>query len=170
MKNKFEQIFIVLFLSIFLPCCGFNAEQNKQMVFAKKPYRQAKPPVDAIRNQIADTALKFLGTRYLYGGKNKSSGVDCSGFVSLVFHEFGIQLPRMARIQSKIGRTVRQKDLRKADLVFFRMRGHLIDHIGIFIGNNNFIHASKSAGEVRISSLKNPFWQKCFSHAKNILD
>ena len=170
MKNKFKQIFIVFLLNIFLSCCGFGIEQNKQMAFSKKPYKQTKPPTDTIRNQIADTALNFLGTRYLYGGKNKSTGVDCSGFVSLVFNEFGIQLPRMARVQSKIGRTVKQRDLRKADLVFFRMRGHLIDHIGIFIGNNNFIHASKSAGEVKISSLQNPFWQKCFSHAQNILD
>ncbi len=164
MKNKFKQIFVVLFLSIVLPCCSFGAEQNKQTAFSKKP------STDTIRNRIADTAQKFLGTRYLYGGKNKNSGVDCSGFVSLVFREFGIQLPRMARVQNKIGRTVARHSLRKGDLVFFRMRGHLINHVGIFIDNNNFIHASKSARAVKISSLKNPFWQKCFSHGQNILD
>lgn len=124
---------------------------------------------DEQRKRVVDRALGFMDTRYLYGGNRLETGFDCSGFVRFVFHESGIELPRMARVQSKVGRPVDRKKLRKGDLVFFHVRGRRIDHVGLFIGDDAFVHASKSGSKVKVSSLKNPFWVQRFACARQVL-
>jgi peptidoglycan DL-endopeptidase CwlO len=94
-------------------------------------------------------AAKFLGTRYVWGGTTPS-GFDCSGFTKYVYAHFGISLNRVSRDQANQGTRVTKQGLKPGDLVFF---GNPIHHVGIYVGNNSFIHAPRTGDVVRISPL-----------------
>jgi cell wall-associated NlpC family hydrolase/LysM repeat protein len=103
--------------------------------------------------QLLSKAYHLRGTRYVYGGLS-SRGLDCSGFTTTVFRAAGIQLPRTSRSQSTIGVHVGRSDLKAGDLVFFRTgRSSRINHVGMYVGNGNFIHAASGFGAVRVDSL-----------------
>lgn len=106
----------------------------------------------------------YIGTPYLYGG-NGFDGVDCSGFVHNVFRQAGIELPRTSREQYKVGSSVSNPQF--GDLVFFRMEGREVDHVGIALGGMRFAHASSSLG-VTISSLEDPYYHTRFAGARRI--
>jgi len=104
---------------------------------------------------IVDYAKQFLGTRYQYGGTNLSTGVDCSGFTQQVMKKYGILINRTAASQSTQGTLVTRGELMPGDLIFFNTDNNMvdIDHVGMFIGNGEFIHASSSKSKVVISNL-----------------
>lgn len=110
----------------------------------------------------------WLGVRYKYGGMNRR-GVDCSGFVCLVYRELnGMVLPHSSRKMHRLGRNVSTGEARSGDLVFFR--GGLfntINHVGIYIGDNKFAHASSSNG-VRFSSLDESYYKKRFAEIRRL--
>jgi probable lipoprotein NlpC len=104
--------------------------------------------------------------RYRMGGLSKN-GIDCSGLVYLTYREkFGIDMPRSTEYQSKMGRQVRQDQLRSGDLVFFKT-GIFTRHVGMYLNKGHFLHASTSKG-VMISSLKNPYWANAYWKARRI--
>ncbi|MGB3412744.1 MAG: transglycosylase SLT domain-containing protein [Microthrixaceae bacterium] len=101
--------------------------------------------------EIIDVASEYLGIPYVWGGSNPSTGLDCSGFVQNVFARFGIDLPRVSRQQALAGEAVPSiEDARPGDLIAF---GHPVDHIGIYVGDNKFIHAPKTGDVVKISPI-----------------
>lgn len=110
--------------------------------------------VNGVNGQkIVEYAKNFLGTRYVYGGSSPS-GFDCSGFTSYVYRHFGISLPRTADEQGSHGIYVSRNDLIPGDLVFFATNGSRgINHAGIYIGDNHFIHSSSARKGVIISEL-----------------
>jgi cell wall-associated NlpC family hydrolase len=122
-----------------------------------------------IREAVVDLALAQLDIRYRYGGVSWETGYDCSGFVRWVFQNNGVSLPRTARTQAGVGIHVDKEDLRKGDLVFFRLQGRIISHVGIYLGNGMFIHANRTGGEVRVSMLSNPFWSRKYAGARSVL-
>ena len=100
---------------------------------------------------------KWQGVRYKLGGLSKQ-GIDCSGFVHITFKsKLGVNLPRTTFTQSKLGRKINQTELKAGDLVFFRT-GPTSRHVGIYIENNKFLHASQSKGVI-ISHLDNVYWK-----------
>lgn len=99
---------------------------------------------------IASFAQKYLGTPYVWGGTNLSTGVDCSGFVYCVYKNFGYNLNRSSSSMYAQGKAVNKNQLMAGDLVFFGSNGN-VNHVGIYIGNNNYIHSSSTS--VIISSL-----------------
>lgn len=103
-------------------------------------------------NSLLSTARSQLGVRYVWGGTSRR-GFDCSGFVSYVFRQHGISLPRTSAVQATVGTPVSRGNLQPGDLVFFRTRGSRISHVGIWLGNNQFIHASSGGGRIRIDRL-----------------
>lgn len=116
---------------------------------------------------IIATAKQYIGVKYVYGGTTPS-GFDCSGFVQYVFAKHGINLPRVSRDQYKIGTSVSFSNLKAGDLVFFSLaKNGVVDHMGIFVGNGQFINASSSKG-VTIYTLGS-YWQSVFLGAKRIL-
>ncbi len=124
-----------------------------------------------IRQQIVDYSKKLQGIRYVYGGST-TKGFDCSGFVSYVFKKFGITLDRTSRGMGKGGATVKKADLQPGDLVFFDTNGGLngINHVGIYIGSNKFIHASSYLKRrVTISSLSDKYYTKAYMCARDYL-
>lgn len=108
---------------------------------------------------LIDFIKQWLDTPYKYGGMSKS-GVDCSGFSSIVMHEvYDIILPRTAEEQYNSGEKIRESWLSPGDLIFFKnFRGHGIDHVGIFLGDNQFAHATESSG-VTVSDLNESYYQ-----------
>ncbi|MHC9538965.1 MAG: C40 family peptidase [Vulcanimicrobiota bacterium] len=103
---------------------------------------------NATQQGIIDEAKTWLGTPYVYGGTSRS-GVDCSGFVQNVFKAKGINLPRVTTDQVKQGKEVSRNQLQPGDLVFFHNNGH----VGIYIGNGQYIHSPHTGDKVKISSL-----------------
>ncbi len=107
----------------------------------------------------------FLGTPYRMGGSTVR-GIDCSGFVAKIYEFFDVSLPRTAREQARVGKVVSKDELVEGDLVFFNTR-RAFGHVGIYIGNNEFIHASsgRSSKAVRIDNLDKPYYHKRFIKA-----
>ena len=111
-------------------------------------------------------ATGFLGAPYRFGGSSLK-GIDCSSFVQKIYRIFDITLPRNAREQSKVGVSIAREQLTEGDLVFFHTKRSL-GHVGIYIGNNEFVHASSKKKVVRIDSLDTPYYQKRFQRAVRV--
>lgn len=132
----------------------------------------SRPAVDASPQavDVVMTAMSLYDTGYRFGGKNPDAGVDCSGFVSYVFSKaVGYPVTGSAAAIARQGREVGKDDLRPGDLVFFNTLGRPFSHVGIFIGNGEFIHAPSSRGAVRIDRLSNPYYAARFHAARAIL-
>jgi len=111
-----------------------------------------------LRQQIVNYAKKYLGVKYVWGGTSPR-GFDCSGLVQYVYKQFGIKLNRVAADQAKQGTKVTKAQLRPGDLVFFNTdSGSGIDHVGIYIGNNQFLHAASGRGKVLIDPLNHSYY------------
>lgn len=108
-------------------------------------------------SKIVNSALKYLGIAYKWGGYSVS-GLDCSGFVKAVFAGNGIGLPRVSRDQALVGTPVGWSQLQPGDRLYFACKGSQIDHAGIYIGNGYFIHSSASRGGVAVESIMKPFY------------
>lgn len=116
---------------------------------------------------IIATGKQYIGVKYVYGGTTPS-GFDCSGFVQYVFAKNGISLPRVSRDQYHEGTSVSFSNLKAGDLVFFSVaKNGAVDHLGIYVGNGQFINASSSKG-VTIYTL-GPYWKSAFVGAKRVL-
>jgi cell wall-associated NlpC family hydrolase len=119
---------------------------------------------------VAIYALGLIGVDYRWGGETPESGVDCSGLVRYVFQQVtGVTLPRTSKELSRLGRTVASADLAPGDLVFFNTRRLPFSHVGIYLGDNRFIHAPSTGSEVEISQLSETYWQKHFNGARRIV-
>ncbi|HRE17703.1 MAG TPA: C40 family peptidase, partial [Rhodocyclaceae bacterium] len=98
--------------------------------------------------------LQLVGISYRRGGSNEDSGLDCSGFVRLVFKDtIGTLLPRTAREMSEVGQQVDLTDLKPGDLVFFNTMKRAFSHVGIYLGDNYFLHAPRPGAEIRVESM-----------------
>jgi len=128
----------------------------------KKKKQPSNADAGARGNPLIDRALGALGTRYRYGGNAPDTGFDCSGFIRWVYQDLAAQLPRSAYALSQFDAIEVQRDaLKPADLVFFRItRARSISHVGMYMGNGQFIHAPSSGGRVRIDSLNDTYWRQ----------
>lgn len=119
---------------------------------------------DVIRSGFA-----YLGVDYRRGGTSPETGFDCSGLVRRVFGDaFGVNLPHNARAISNEGAKVSVQNLRPGDLVFFNTLRKTFSHVGIYVGNNLFLHAPSSGGGVRLEDLRERYWVKHFNGARRI--
>lgn len=113
--------------------------------------------------KIEKVAKKKLGKRYVWGASGTKNTYDCSSFTKYVYRKNGISIPRTSIMQSKHGKYVKRKDLKKGDLIFFdtskRRKGY-VNHVGIYLGNNKFIHASSAKKKVVVSSLSKFYGQR----------
>lgn len=114
-------------------------------------------------------ALTLSGLEYKYGGRSPETGFDCSGFVQYVFRQAAhIALPPTARSISEVGRAVSRDELQPGDVVFFNTIQSAISHVGIYMGNNRFIHAPRTGARIRIESINNSYWSTRYRGAKRM--
>jgi cell wall-associated NlpC family hydrolase len=115
--------------------------------------------------------MSLVGIHYRRGGSSPESGLDCSGLVRYVFKQSNnIDLPRTSAEMSRVGEQVDKKDLQPGDLVFFNTLKRAFSHVGIYLGDNKFIHAPSSGGEVRIESMDLSYWKARFNGARRIVE
>lgn len=119
--------------------------------------------------EVLVNALSLTGIRYKYGGNSPETGFDCSGFVRYVYQQAAnLTLPHGARAISQLGKTIPENELQPGDLVFFNTLKSAFSHVGIYLGNNRFIHSPSSGGGVRVENMQDNYWQKRFNGAQRI--
>ncbi len=147
-------------------------------VFANPPAAPKKPkPAEVVPQPdrssrgyaLAQTALSSRGVAYRWGGTNLRTGVDCSGLVQAVCAKWGILLPRAARAQFNIGTPVKPNELQPGDLVFFKNTyRHGLSHVGIYIGENHFIHAAGRGKGVRLGRIDQGYHKAHWAGARRL--
>lgn len=121
-------------------------------------------------SEVVLRALSLLGVNYRWGGNTPETGLDCSGMVRHVFREtMGLVLPRRSEEMSRSAVQVPPSELRPGDLVFFNTLRRTFSHVGIYIGNNQFVHAPSTGGAVRVESLDKDYWLRRFDGARRVL-
>jgi cell wall-associated NlpC family hydrolase len=147
------------------------AEEAAEITFATSSADTIKPvkqPAENIQNLFSNIK-QYLGIRYRFGG-DSPSGFDCSGFVRFMFNkELDVNLPRSSSEMSTVGTRVDRTELLPGDLVFFKNGKNRINHVGIFIGNDTFVHSSLSKGITR-DTLNESYYSKRFATGVRILD
>lgn len=128
--------------------------------------------VQNIRDKASDmvvTAMNFLGVPYKFGGNNEETGFDCSGFTRYIFqNSLGLVLPRRAAEQARMAslKEININELKPGDLVFFNTMKAAFSHVGIYIGDNRFIHSPRSGAVVRIEDMNQRYWKERFDGAR----
>ena len=135
----------------------------------------ARASDDEVRNgrfskeSIIQVAKKYLGAPYKFGGNDFITGIDCSGYVKKVFGRFNVNLPRTARdIYYRSGKSVKRDELDTGDLVFFITYAKYPSHVGIYMGNDEFIHASSASRKVTIDNINKQYYRKRYIGAKRV--
>ncbi|GMR20064.1 MAG: hypothetical protein BMS9Abin36_0659 [Gammaproteobacteria bacterium] len=123
-------------------------------------YDNNKSPYSAaVGSKAAQYATHMVGARYRFGGNNPKSGFDCSGLVQYSYAKAGARVARDTRGQKKTSRAISVKQLQKGDLLFFHQQGKRYSHVGIYVGNNQFVHAPSSGKRVSKDTLGR-YWRK----------
>ncbi len=129
--------------------------------------------VETMRNSVRDTAsdlvmtaMNFLGVPYRLGGNTEQSGFDCSGFTRHIFeNSIGLVLPRRADEQANSAGllSIHRAELKPGDLVFFNTMRRTFSHVGIYVGDDKFIHSPRTGGAVRIEDMRDSYWSRRFT-------
>ena len=132
--------------------------------------------VESVRNSVRDTAsdlvmqaMNFLGVPYRRGGNTEETGFDCSGFTRQVFeNSLGLVLPRRADEQAQAAGllSINRQELRPGDLVFFNTMKRTFSHVGIYVGDDKFIHSPRTGSAVRIEDMRDSYWSRRFTGAR----
>lgn len=168
--QKHNPLFLIGFLSLILAGC---AGQPTRLPEAEtEPAAAAVPVINATdkASSVALQALAYLGTPYRTGGLSPQSGFDCSGLVAYVYREgAGLALPRNTFELSHLGQPIQPAALRAGDLVFYNTQRREYSHVGIYLGEDRFIHAPSSGGEVRVENLRADYWMRRYSGARRVI-
>jgi cell wall-associated NlpC family hydrolase len=132
--------------------------------------------MDQMRQSVGDTAsdlvgnaMTFLGVPYRRGGTSAATGFDCSGFVRSMFEQtVGKVLPRRASEQAAATEKIDKQDLKPGDLVFFNTMRQTFSHVGIYVGDNKFIHSPRSGKSVRVEDMRDAYWDRRFTGARRV--
>lgn len=168
----FKKLLIITPLFVLTACSSSTAlyqqdqdeEQLNQLIASQlktnKPHRYS----GITDKRLSKVYQEWAGTRYRFGGTTKN-GIDCSGFMQTTFLDaFGVSLPRSTSEQRYVGKAIQRKELKVGDLVFFR-RNH---HVGVYIGNDQFMHSSTSRGVI-IESLNDNYWARTYTQSRRVL-
>ena len=134
------------------------------LLFAREAAGDNASTTAALRSRIINNAKQYIGTMYNYGGKSEA-GFDCSGFVQFIYRGIGIMLPRTAAGQFDGGVKIELAKAAPGDLVFFKIDGEKITHVGIYVSNSEFIHAPSTGGRVSIENMGKEYWKTRYAGA-----
>ncbi len=118
--------------------------------------------------RAAQQAAQLVGKPYRYGGASPSIGFDCSGLVQWSYAQAGRKLPRSTDEQRVVAQRIKVSELRPGDLIFFDQEGKKNSHVGIYVGNGEFVHAPSSGKRVRRDRVDAPYWSKHISEARRL--
>ena len=159
-----------LFVAVSFASAVVTASATEAVRKADEPQSFFERYTNAAQDVILQ-GLKLVGVRYRFGGNDEDSGLDCSGFVRLVFKDsLGAQLPRTAAEMSQVGQRVDTSQLKPGDLVFFNTMRRTFSHVGIYLGDNHFLHAPRTGAEVRVENMEDSYWIKRYNGARRIID
>jgi len=149
---------------LFQPDYRENRDLTRGLRIKQPPPQRRKPEA-----KLADTALAFQGVRYRFGGSDPQTGFDCSGLVVYAAQQsLGLKLPRRASDLASQGESVKREHLQVGDLVFFNTRGRRFSHVGIYIGDQQFVHAPRTGAVVRIEDMRGSYWTKRYNGARRL--
>lgn len=135
------------------------------------PETAAQPGTGGRVNELVSNALSYIGVRYRYGGNSPERGFDCSGLVRWVYNRtWGVMLPRRASEIASVGTDIPKDQLKPGDLVFFNTLRRTFSHVGIYLGDGQFLHAPRSGGKVRVEKLDEAYWAKRWNGARRLDD
>lgn len=149
---------------LFSGCTTTSPESSSPLTSATVSRHRGIPPARLPQGQLglselAIHAIGLVGVPYRWGGNTPQGGFDCSGLVVYVARRAqGLALPRTVAEMSRVGEEVLIEDRLPGDLVFFNTSGHPFSHVGIYVGQNRFVHAPNEGGTVRIDSLVSAYW------------
>lgn len=148
---------------------GWVPEKNVRLEGERAYEPPATEEVSALRKAVIASGTNYLGKPYVWGGTGPD-GFDCSGLMETIFAENGISISRGAKDQYKNGRKVKRKDLRPGDLIFFETYAKGVSHVGVWIGNGNFLHSESSDAGVTITPISIPYWYDRYYGAATYFD
>ena len=158
------QILVASVLSLLLVACG-STPAPRASSSADRPLASEKGM------DVVIFALGLIDTNYRFGGKNPEAGFDCSGMVSYIYRQAAdVRVAGSAADIARHGRPVDRAELRPGDLVFFNTRNAPYSHVGIYIGDDRFVHAPSTRGQVRIDKLAASYYAQRFQTARNYFD
>ena len=168
--QRHNPLFLIGFLCLALGGCtsysGRIAETEPEPAAAMPPTIRATDRASTVALQ----ALAHLGTPYRTSGLSPQTGFDCSGLVAYVYREgAGVALPRNTFDLSRVGEPVERAALKPGDLVFYNTQRRDYSHVGIYLGEERFIHAPSSGGEVRVENLRADYWMRRYNGARRII-
>jgi cell wall-associated NlpC family hydrolase len=168
----FSRAFYLILVGAVISGCasrGPGLPDAPATVTPDTPPAAAVAPPDVLSSEVALYALSQLGVPYVYGGASPTPGFDCSGLVRYVFQRTRkVDLPRTTFEMARVGQTVPAPALQPGDLVFFNTLRRDYSHVGIYLGEERFIHAPASGGVVRIESLRADYWVRRFNGARRV--
>ena len=153
-----------------IPAVSYKPSVISSVLLHRDQDAESQETVQPRPIQLVEAGYKLLGTRYRFGGYSEKYGFDCSGLVKNLFSKFTIDLPHSSREQFKCGEKVDRDKLEKGDLVFFSSGGKTPNHVGIYIGDDHFIHAARKADKVIISDLNKLWYSVRYLGARRITD
>lgn len=163
-------IFTALFLLTATPAVARNFIDDIQHTPSLESKPETQPQWQDTVQEVIMNALSLTGIKYRYGGSSPDTGFDCSGFVRYVFGEAAsIALPHNARAISQVGKIISPDQLQPGDLVFYNTMRSAFSHVGIYLGNNRFIHAPSSGGGIHVVDMDSIYWSKRFDGARRIV-
>ena len=147
-----------------LPAASLNAAAVQSKSGAESP-----PPAPSWDQRLRRIASDFMGTRYRLGGSSQDTGLDCSGLIKQIWQRLGLaDLPHQAANMAKLGVPVQLRDIQVGDLVFFNTTGKQNSHVGVYIGDGRFVHASSVLKKVTENSLSESYYQKTFNGIRRL--
>ncbi|MCL2830060.1 MAG: C40 family peptidase [Betaproteobacteria bacterium] len=186
MQNKALRFIALLLAAASLSFAGnlYASEEGvaPEEAAVQQDPQQTPPPaaeerpslLERYTNNAHDLLLKGLqmvGVKYRRGGTDPDAGLDCSGFVQLVFRDaLNVILPRTSREMSQIGEIVaRDQELRPGDLVFFNTMRRAFSHVGIYLGEGRFLHSPRAGSEVRVEDMQKSYWLQRYNGARRLV-
>lgn len=157
----------IISLTLGLTACGVTPRIPEPQIAAPLP----QSPVTDKGNEVVLFALGLIDTGYRFGGKNPEAGLDCSGMVTYIYGQAtGLKVNGSAADIARKGQPVDRSRLRPGDLVFFNTRNISLSHVGVYIGDNRFVHAPSSNGRVRIDRLNSGYFATRYETARTYFD
>jgi len=145
---RYLSLYLIILIVFVISCTPPGYIRTRHLVFYEDK-----------RDEILETAKKYIGVKYEEKGTSPD-GFDCSGFTLYIYKNNGFNIPRKASSQYNAGKRINLKSAKPGDLVFFNVKGNNVSHVGIYAGNNEFIHSPSAGKSVSFASINNPYWKK----------